>query len=475
MANPYIWAGLQRANNDPTTIDEAIGEAITAHNDDPDAHLGPTQALESHRASEIIDHRAESVVNDKIATIARAYVAIVDPASSTDFDTIQSAVTYAAGKGGGTILITPGDHYLDGHVEVPMSINFAGVDQDSCKIHGNYTTGDYIEYVADPVNTQMNATLTNLAIVSGGGAPIHCNYGWGVGTTRLTFENVSFLGGNEYINVGNQYTYMNNCYVECNATAAFAVGYWLITDGLECVSLSGVTSARLLTYSSYGLGVAALRLNGVRYNGPGGWYSDSLFFGNIDTITVQNCYMYGFGVWDYFGGGYNFINNEIGFNASGYFNVYTNGAAFTANKFYGGTGNVVRFGTGSGQNTFIGNSVPTAITDQGTGNIIYGNNPEVMFTTLASSATACGLALNNTAQLTPNSTRTLTTTVPIAGQRRSLIILTSGTTSYTLTFGTGFKTTGTLATGTTSARRFIIEFISDGTSLIETSRTVAIA
>ena len=56
MANPYIWAGLERATNDPTTIDQAIAEGVAAHNDDPDAHLGPGQALESHRAAEIIDH-----------------------------------------------------------------------------------------------------------------------------------------------------------------------------------------------------------------------------------------------------------------------------------------------------------------------------------------------------------------------------------------------------------------------------------
>ena len=65
MGNPYIWAGLERANNDPTTIDQAIAEAVAAHDDNPDAHLGDDQSLQSHRASEIIDHRAESVVNDQ--------------------------------------------------------------------------------------------------------------------------------------------------------------------------------------------------------------------------------------------------------------------------------------------------------------------------------------------------------------------------------------------------------------------------
>jgi hypothetical protein len=65
--------------------------------------------------------------------------------------------------------------------------------------------------------------------------------------------------------------------------------------------------------------------------------------------------------------------------------------------------------------------------------------------------------------------------VPAAGAICVLSILTSGTTSYTITFGTGFKSTGTLATGTVTAQYFNITFVSDGSFLIETSRTVAIA
>lgn len=45
MSDGYIWGALNRATNDPTLIDEAIGEAIVAHNDDPDAHLGPNLSL----------------------------------------------------------------------------------------------------------------------------------------------------------------------------------------------------------------------------------------------------------------------------------------------------------------------------------------------------------------------------------------------------------------------------------------------
>lgn len=90
-------------------------------------------------------------------------------------------------------------------------------------------------------------------------------------------------------------------------------------------------------------------------------------------------------------------------------------------------------------------------------------------------AMAFGSTTNVNVRVTPNATGTFTTSVPSAGMRRTLLILTSGTTSYTITFGSGFRSQGTLATGTTNARYFALEFISDGTNLIELGRTTAMA
>lgn len=80
---------------------------------------------------------------------------------------------------------------------------------------------------------------------------------------------------------------------------------------------------------------------------------------------------------------------------------------------------------------------------------------------------------NTTVKVTPTGNATLTTTVPPAGSERLLLILTSGASSFTLTFGSGFKPTATLATGTTTARVFALSWVSDGTNLYETARTVA--
>ena len=78
-------------------------------------------------------------------------------------------------------------------------------------------------------------------------------------------------------------------------------------------------------------------------------------------------------------------------------------------------------------------------------------------------------------RLTVTKDCTIVTTVPPAGSRVTLIILTSGTSTWTVTFGAGFKSTGTLATGTADAKVFVLSWISDGTNLYESSRTAAMA
>jgi hypothetical protein len=96
-----------------------------------------------------------------------------------------------------------------------------------------------------------------------------------------------------------------------------------------------------------------------------------------------------------------------------------------------------------------------------------------VYALLPNDTLAQNFAVNTCTKLTVTANRTLTTTVPAAGNMRTLIILTSGTTSRTITFGTGFKPVGTLATGTASGRVFVIHFISDGVNLYEAGRTTA--
>lgn len=77
--------------------------------------------------------------------------------------------------------------------------------------------------------------------------------------------------------------------------------------------------------------------------------------------------------------------------------------------------------------------------------------------------------------LTPSADETInvTKTNLVAGRFYTIVITTTGTTSRTITFGTNFKKTGTLATGTSDAKVFVVNFIYDGTNLCEVSRTTA--
>jgi hypothetical protein len=61
-----IWGGLEKAQDDATTIDEAIATAIAEHDDNTEAHLSSGQSLQTHRSDVILDARAGSVVRDKL-------------------------------------------------------------------------------------------------------------------------------------------------------------------------------------------------------------------------------------------------------------------------------------------------------------------------------------------------------------------------------------------------------------------------
>jgi hypothetical protein len=97
------------------------------------------------------------------------------------------------------------------------------------------------------------------------------------------------------------------------------------------------------------------------------------------------------------------------------------------------------------------------------------------YAALANGTTTMALATNRTVKVIPTATATFTTTVASASLTAQVIVQTSGTTSRVITFGTGFKAVGTLATGTTTNRQFVVSFVSDGTNMIETGRTAAMA
>jgi len=123
----------------------------------------------------------------------------------------------------------------------------------------------------------------------------------------------------------------------------------------------------------------------------------------------------------------------------------------------------------------LGGGTTNFLRADGTWAAVANGGQPLGLTVLANDTLAQALATNINTQITVTAARTLTTTVPAAGTRCSIKVLTSGTSSFVITFGSGFKPTGTLATGTTNARVFIINWFSDGTNLYEAGRTAAMA
>ena len=478
MANPYIWADLARANNDPTTIDEAIGVAIQAHDDDPDAHLDVDQSLQSHRASEIIDHIAESVVNDKISHIARTYTAIVDPGSDVDYDTIESAHAYAVSVGGGSVYIVPGEYYLSTKIEIDGSVNFYGSDKDSVIIHTDNASNKFFETGYWSAGWGGSFNFQNITFIADSPIVFTSKTGASPDTCTMQVNQCLFKGEGGYITFAALYLNINECVFYL--TTLGAIQPWGRTNltNIECRTVETSGTIKFFDESLYGevpnctiTGLTSDTLAHGTFSGMCDWFgatyvgwlhiSDSW----LSSAKSNTCEFYGSTI----------INTVIDLATTQAFNARgTDCSIFGCLFLNGATPNFIVDSTSSAF-AVVGNRFNSTPSINSTSNYVNGNSPYTSYATLSTGATACAFNVNEVAQLTPNSTRTLTSVVPTAGQRRTLIILTSGTTNYTLTFGTGFKTTGTLATGTTSARRYIVEFISDGTQLIETSRTVAIA
>lgn len=82
-------------------------------------------------------------------------------------------------------------------------------------------------------------------------------------------------------------------------------------------------------------------------------------------------------------------------------------------------------------------------------------------------------ALGDVFSTAPSGDMTINAASALLGARVSVVVTTINTTPRTLTFGTSFKSTGTLSTGASSAKVFTISFIGDGTNLNEVSRTAA--
>jgi hypothetical protein len=97
----------------------------------------------------------------------------------------------------------------------------------------------------------------------------------------------------------------------------------------------------------------------------------------------------------------------------------------------------------------------------------------VKVVTLTSAATICTMdaRLGGIFKMTPSETTTINCGTNV-GTGVIHMIFTAGS-QFTVTFGTGFKSSGTLDVGATPGKVFVLTFVSDGTTLTEVGRTAA--
>ena len=250
------------------------------------------------------------------------------------------------------------------------------------------------------------------------------------------------------------------------------------------VAAAASTYGMLLNYISAPtnlIGVYTNLTSQSTLNGPAGtiaqyrgcYSSNVLGATNLSNITTAT--NYDTGVTVYAGT----IGTGIGYRA-----IAAIGATSTTSYgFQGllasGSGKWNLYMSGTAANYLAGNLLIGSAADDGINKLQVTGSASVTgqisggYASLSVGTLAMALGTNRAVKVTPNATGSLTTTVAPAGATATVLILSSGTVSYTMTFGTGFISTGTLATGTVTAKTFAVSFVSDGTSMIETARTTA--
>jgi len=165
MPEPITWGQLPKSQIDPERIEEAIARMIKEHNEDESAHLGPGQSLQSHKASEIIDHAVKSILAEKLHPSAQVAQCVVAPEGG-DFTSISDALkagykriyvkaaTYTINS---PIVISSNDVVIEGEPNATLKLA-SGVNDSVIKI-----IGDVENFVSNIVirNITINGNKAN--------------------------------------------------------------------------------------------------------------------------------------------------------------------------------------------------------------------------------------------------------------------------------------------------------------------------
>lgn len=367
------WYNLPKTADDNTTIDAEIAAAIATHNADPTAHLAEDEAIEAHRTNEVIDHPAESIVNDKLRPNIRAYQAVVDPTDAEAYDTIDSAIAYVISIGGGNVLIMPGTHYLGTDIDFPSTVNLYGIDTELCIVVGGGATNGRLVFTSDTGTTYPNQYIENLTFESDGGYVL-ANFDDTEYSNIITnVSNCNFVGDGEYFNCTLATLRLFNCYFEITGNdALFCENRIVLT---QCRIQGGSTSGvkKFIIQSEYGLSelfIEMYQCQGLRNHADGTEYmSGSTML--IERLVENNLARAVLLQLD--SGQSKIMANTIEFKSTGYLNIASDENVVIGNNITAGSGNRIRLASGADNNIVTGNIPRTAITNSGSNNTVANN------------------------------------------------------------------------------------------------------
>jgi len=153
------WGNLAKSASETTRIEQSMMGYVEAHDENPNAHMGPDYALGAHRLQTILDHAPYSILNKFTYPQARVYKCIVDPAGYGDQTDIQAAIDYVNGLGGGSVLIKAGTYTLSADLILYSNIALIGEDDDTTIL--DFANGNYNVQIEGTSGTHKRNILFN--------------------------------------------------------------------------------------------------------------------------------------------------------------------------------------------------------------------------------------------------------------------------------------------------------------------------
>lgn len=180
MSDLIVWGDKPKSAVDPSTVDQEIDLKIQDHLDDPDAHLEVGQSLQSHKASEIIDHLARSIVTDKIKELAVTPVeqnptakfgdCVVAPADG-DYTTIQDALAAGHKK----IYIKSGTYIITDDIVLESGVQLIGENRESTVLDFDNSSNIISVLGSEIANPIIGVYIRDLTIANCSLYGIHLN------------------------------------------------------------------------------------------------------------------------------------------------------------------------------------------------------------------------------------------------------------------------------------------------------------